>query len=136
MRPSTIAYWVATGLFGAGMFMSSLLYLSGGEPIRTGVVDEMGYPAYFLPILGTWKLLGAIALLTPPSVPIPGLARIKDWAYAGFFFNLTAALASHLVLGHGADHIVPVLFFSAVYATSFALRPASVQVAQPRLVTA
>jgi hypothetical protein len=136
MRPSNIAYWVATGLFGAGMLMSGLAYLSGAAPIREGVVDMMGYPTYFLTILGTWKLLGAIALLTPPSAPIPGLARIKDWAYAGFFFNLTGAAASHIMAGDGVGHVVPVLVIGAFYAVSLALRPAAVQVPQARLATA
>lgn len=50
--------------------------------------------------LGAWKLLGAIALL------VPGLTRLKEWAYAGIFFNMTGAMVSHAVCGDNVRHIV------------------------------
>jgi hypothetical protein len=54
------------------------------------IVVPLGYPLYFLSIIGTWKILGVIAIL------IPGLKLVKEWAYAGFFFVMTGALISHL----------------------------------------
>jgi len=58
-----------------------------------GVIDRLGYPSYFLVILGIWKLLGAIALV------VPRFPRLKEWAYAGVVFNFTGAVASHLASG-------------------------------------
>jgi hypothetical protein len=57
------------------------------------VIERLGYPTYFLVILGVWKLLGAVALV------IPRFPRLKEWAYAGVVFNLTGALISHVVSG-------------------------------------
>ena len=56
-------------------------------------MNHLGYPAYFASLLGAWKLLGAIVLT------VPGLPRLKEWAYAGFVFDLTAAAFSHAAVG-------------------------------------
>jgi hypothetical protein len=70
-------------------------------------------------ILSTWKLLGAIAITAP------GLPRVKEWAYAGFFFDLTAAAISHAAVGDGAGDIIAPLVFLVLVAASYVLRPAS-----------
>src|SRR5215469_11219055 len=62
-------------------------------PRVRGVIERLGYPTYFLVILGVWKLLGAVALV------IPRFPRLKEWAYAGVVFNLTGALVSHVASG-------------------------------------
>jgi len=80
---------------------------------------HLGYPLYFASILGFWKLAGAIAIVTP------GLPRLKEWAYAGFFFNLTAAAASHAAAGDSAADVIAPLGFLALVLASWALRPAS-----------
>ena len=56
-------------------------------------IIHLGYPTYFLYIIGTWKILGVIALLAP------GLALVKEWAYAGFFFAMSGAVLSHILSG-------------------------------------
>ena len=53
-------------------------------------MKHLGYPSYFLVLLGSWKVLGAVALL------IPRHALLKEWAYAGAFFTYTGAIVSHL----------------------------------------
>ena len=53
-------------------------------------MEALGYPAYFVTIIGVWKVLGSVALLAP------GFPRLKEWAYAGIFFNMTGACASHI----------------------------------------
>jgi len=88
-------------------------------PPYTGIMAHLGYPAYFALILGTWKILGAVAVLAP------GVPRLKEWAYAGMFFNLTGAVASHLSVGDGADALVAPTVFTALLVTSWALRPAA-----------
>jgi len=84
-----VIYWIATGLLVIGMFQSGLFAV-----LRTkqwvDLVTALGYPVYFLTILGTWKILGVIAIL------VPKFKLLKEWAYAGFFFAMTGALASHL----------------------------------------
>jgi uncharacterized membrane protein YphA (DoxX/SURF4 family) len=87
-----------------------------------GVVPELGYPMYFFAILGVWKVLGAIAIL------VPRFPRLKEWAYAGIFFDLTgAAISCAAVGGYGvyAFHVVAPLVITGFLVTSWALRPES-----------
>jgi len=93
MKKSTkIIYWIATSLLAIGMLQSGIFAL-----LRTkqwvDLVTQLGYPVYFLTILGVWKILGVIAIL------IPRFKLIKEWAYAGFFFAMTGALFSHIAIG-------------------------------------
>ena len=89
----------------------------GPEVVAT--LNHLGYPAYFAAILGTWKLLGAIAIAAP------GLPRVKEWAYAGFVFDLTSAAVSRAAVGDGAADIIAPLVFLVLVLASWALRPAS-----------
>ncbi len=79
----------------------------------------LGYPAYFVIILGVWKVLGGIAVL------VPGVPRLKEWAYAGMFFDLTGAAASHAAVGDPAAKIATPLILVVIVAASWALRPES-----------
>lgn len=113
-----VAYWLTT-IFGPTSFViGGVLHLRGGEQVAMGL-EHLGYPLYFTYILGACKLLGAIV------ITVPGLPRLKEWAYAGFFFNLTAAAASHAFSGDGAANILTPLFFLALVIASWALRPES-----------
>ncbi len=116
-RGPLIGYWVLTGLIVLSQGASGIGDLMGAEGLVKGITD-LGYPAYILWILGPWKVLGAIALA------VPGKARLKEWAYAGFFFDFTGAFASHLLHGDGADMVVPALVLTAVLVGSYKLRPA------------
>jgi hypothetical protein len=85
-----------------------------------GVVPVLDYPMYFFAILGVWKILGAIAIL------VPGFPRLKEWAYAGIFFDLTgAAVSCAAVGGYGAYgfHIIAPLMIAGLTVASWALRP-------------
>ena len=79
----------------------------------------LGYPVYFLAIIGTWKVLGTIALL------VPRFPRLKEWAYAGIFFNMTSAAISHAASGDAAWHMFYTGFLAIVTIASWALRPQS-----------
>jgi uncharacterized membrane protein YphA (DoxX/SURF4 family) len=82
------------------------------------VTDRLGYPGYFLVILGVWKLLGAIAVI------VPRFPRLKEWAYAGVVFNLTGALASHIASRMiEAGTLVYLLVMMGVTAASWFSRP-------------
>ena len=85
-------YWVVTVVMAAFMLMASIpdvLRL----PQAIEIFGHLGYPAYLLPFLGTAKILGVIAVL------LPGVGRLKDWAYAGLVFDIIGALYSHLTVG-------------------------------------
>lgn len=79
----------------------------------------MGYPTYFMTVIGLWKLVGAL------TVAVPGVPRLKEWAYAGMVFDLTGAAFSRGVSGFGATHVIIPLALCALVLTSWALRPAS-----------
>ena len=117
MNPRVFCYWATT-------IPLALESLVGGEwdlthrPYAVQVVMHLGYPAYFLTILGIWKVLAGIALLAP------GFARLKEWAYAGVFFAMTGAAASHAARGDYSGLIVP-LSFTALTIASWASRPQS-----------
>lgn len=117
-RLRLIAYWVTTILGPASFVIGGVLFLTRGEQ-QVATLVQLGYPAYLLTILGTWKILGALATL------VPGFPRLKEWAYAGFFFELTGAAASHAFAGDGASKILAPLLFLALVAASWALRPAT-----------
>ncbi|MDB5276501.1 MAG: DoxX-like family protein [Ferruginibacter sp.] len=87
-----IIYWVATTLLSFGMLSSGLAQLFHAKEMIDLIVP-LGYPLYFLYIIGVWKLLGVTTIL------LPGFKLAKEWAYAGFFFLMTGALLSHLASG-------------------------------------
>lgn len=110
MNIKSIAYWATTGLVSLAMLGSGAGYLSGAI---NGVMEALGYPTYIVYILGVWKLLVAPALLSP------GFRRLKEWAYAGLFFNLTGAAASHAFAGHTVGEIAPPLVMLGLAAVSW-----------------
>lgn len=108
-----IVYWITTGLFSALMLFSAFMYLSHGKEVVEGMAKS-GFPPFMLHILGTAKLLGAIALV------VPKFPKLKEWAYAGFTFNLIGAIWTHAALGDngGAAFIVlPFAFLITSYIT-------------------
>jgi hypothetical protein len=123
-RMKSIAFWTTT-VFGPSSFViGGVLILTGNEQATAGLL-HLGYPQYFGLILGTWKLLGAIA------ITLPGVPRLKEWAYAGFFFDLTAAAVSHMMVGDSASDVAEPIVFLALVAASWALRPASRRLVVP-----
>ncbi len=118
MRGKQIGYWVTTVLI-------ALVLVSGGffQVIKqTGAVEgitTLGYPAYFVTILGVWKILGGVAMLVPRT------PRLKEWAYAGAVFDLTGAAFSHLAAGSVVGHVIWPLALTALAMASWALRPSS-----------
>jgi hypothetical protein len=94
MQPKTIniIYWSSTILFAALMIFSSYGSLLVNADAKTLIHEQLGYPVYFIPFTGYAKLIGSISIL------IPGLKTIKEWAYAGLFFDLVAAVYSGIAL--------------------------------------
>ena len=89
MKKIKISYWIVTGIFAAFMLFSAIPDVLV-VPEAVTMITGLGYPRYIIPFLGVAKLLGAIVIL------IPGLKRIKEWAYAGLFFDLIGATYSAL----------------------------------------
>ncbi|MFB7817781.1 DoxX family protein [Paenibacillus chitinolyticus] len=120
-RGKTIAYWTVTLLLVISITLSGI-----GQLMRYGgnvdLVKNIGFPLYVTSILGTWKLLGVIAII------MPGFPRLKEWAYAGIFFLMTGAALSHAFADDYGDYgfnlILP-LFYAALNIASWVLRPKS-----------
>lgn len=118
-RNRAIVYWISTSLLAFELILGGVWDVLKVPHVR-GVMDRLGYPAYFLVILGIWKLFGAIAVI------IPRFPRLKEWAYAGIVFNLTGALASHIASGAiDSGTLVYLIVMMGVAAASWALRSPS-----------
>jgi uncharacterized membrane protein YphA (DoxX/SURF4 family) len=117
-KTRSISYWVITALLVFGIGSGGAAELARVPANIDGIV-QLGYPVYFIMIIGFWKVLGAIALL------VPRFPRIKEWAYAGIVFNMTGAAVSNAVSGNPAWHVVVDLSFVALAVASWALRPQS-----------
>ena len=105
-RKTTIAFWVLTLLVllptaGSGV---AEVFTSGPEQ-TIKAMQVLGYPLYLMKILGTAKILGAMAILTGHS------KMLKEWAFAGFAINFIGATASHLLAGDSAKAPMPFVFF-------------------------
>ena len=120
-----IGYWATTAVVALELLAGgvtdlvhgpTLLFV--GEPVVL-VLAHLGYPVYLLTILGVWRLLGAIALL------VPRFPRLKEWAYAGTFLELTGAAASGAARGDDMGTVIWPLAFAVLALASWALRPPS-----------
>jgi hypothetical protein len=102
MKKAKIIYWIFTGLLSALMLFSAL---GGLFAPADGIVvfKHLGYPTYLLPFLSVAKLLGVVAIL------FPRYPRLKEWAYAGFFFDITGALYSSICVGDPASGWAPMI---------------------------
>src|SRR5262245_7457294 len=109
---------MTTGIVVFAMFSGGIAELAH-RPETINGMRQLGYPVYFVMILGFWKLLGSLALV------MPGLPRLKEWAYAGIFFNMTGAAVSHIVCHDAVWHVGVTLGLAALTLASWALRPAS-----------
>ena len=115
-KTKKITYWVSTIFLSFGMLaggIQQMLQIGGYNEIIT----QLGYPLYLLSILGTWKILGVIAIL------IPKKPLLKEWAYAGFFFAMSGAIISHLSVGQPITEAMPSIILLLVTIASWYFRP-------------
>jgi hypothetical protein len=114
MKKTNIFYWIFTSLFAAMMLFSAIPDILSDPIAVKGMHSDLGYPLYFIPFIGVAKALGAIAIL------VPGFPRLKEWAYAGLFFDLIGATYSIIAVGKSiADWgfmVLPILLGVASYA--------------------
>jgi hypothetical protein len=110
------AYWIFTlpvVFENAAGFLWAVLEI---DYLRV-MLAHLGYPHYFMYIVGGWQLAGAAALIAP------GVPLIKEWAYAGVLFNYSSGVVSHLAVGDGPVHWMPAAVFAVLTVCSWALRP-------------
>lgn len=115
-KRNKIIYWVSTIFLSLGMLaggIQQMLQIGGYNKI----VTRLGYPLYMLSILGIWKILGVTAIL------LPKFPLVKEWAYAGFFFVMSGAAISHLVMKEPFVEVVPSLILLTAIILSWYFRP-------------
>jgi uncharacterized membrane protein YphA (DoxX/SURF4 family) len=120
-KRNKIIYWIATTWLSLGMVSTGtvqLLKLKGDGPGSLDSMTHLGYPAYFVTILGISKILGVVALL------IPKFPLLKEWAYAGFFFMMSGAIFTHIAAGNSVSEIFPSLLLLILTVISWYFRPA------------
>lgn len=118
MKIVKVAYWITTALVAVDFVASGIANLAR-EPMTMEAMAHFGYPTYFVLLLGVWKVLGGIVLLAP------GLPRLKEWAYAGIVFDVTAAAVSIVAVGDGVLGAIVPLVFLGLTLVSWRLRPES-----------
>ncbi|MFZ5893536.1 MAG: DoxX family protein [Myxococcota bacterium] len=116
MKTRKIGYFVATGLVAFAFAAGGIFDLLRAPAVVEGMT-QLGYPAYVASLLGIWKVLGAVAVV------VPRFPRLKEWAYAGMFFDLTGAAFSHVAAGDPAGKLVAPLVLLALVLASWTLRP-------------
>lgn len=116
-KRNKIIYWVATIWLSLGMLSTGIVQLMKMKE-EVDNITQLGYPVYFLTILGVWKLLGVVAVI------IPKFPVVKEWAYAGFFFAMSGAIISYIASGSSLDKIFPSLLLLILAAISWYFRPA------------
>jgi hypothetical protein len=102
MKKIKIIYWIFTGILSVLILMGSIPNMLSSHDSQE-MFKHLGYPMYLLPLLGLAKTLGIIAIL------LPGFPRIKEWAYAGLFFDLTGAFYSGVATGDPIVQWLPLL---------------------------
>lgn len=116
-RTNKIIYWIATIWLALGMLSSGIVQLIKMKE-EVDMMTHLGYPLYFLTILGIWKMMGVVTVL------IPKFPLLKEWAYAGFFFAMSGAVFSHVASGDGAKEFFGPVLLLILIVVSWYFRPA------------
>ncbi|MEO7212275.1 DoxX family protein [Mucilaginibacter sp.] len=116
-KRNKIIYWVSTLWLALGMLSTGVVQLIKMKE-EVAMMEHLGYPVYFLTILGIWKILGTVTVL------IPKFTLLKEWAYAGFFFAMSGAVFSHLAIGDSAKELFGPMLLLVLTIVSWYFRPA------------
>lgn len=112
-----IIYWVATLWLALGMTSSGIVQIIRLDE-EVEMMTRLGYPDYFMTIIGVWKMLGVITVL------IPKFTLLKEWAYAGFFFAMSGAIISHFAVADQAIEFFGPTLLLILTVVSWYFRPA------------
>lgn len=124
-KRNKIIYWIATIWLALGMTSTAIVQLVNMEEEVQKTSLELGYPVYFLTIVGIWKLLGVVTVL------LPKFPLLKEWAYAGFFFLMSGAIISHLCIGDNMATLFGPSLLLVLTILSWYFRPASKKLLNP-----
>ncbi|MGZ3871362.1 MAG: DoxX family protein [Mucilaginibacter sp.] len=113
MKKINIFYWIFNGLLAALMLFSAVSSIMNPAATREMLGKHLGYPGYFAPLLNIAKILGVIAILTP------GFRRLKEWAYAGFAYDLIWATYSSISVGDPAGQWGFMFVFIALFILAY-----------------
>lgn len=116
-KRNKIIYWVATVWLSLGMLSTGIVQLIKMKE-EADMMAHLGYPLYFLTLLGIWKILGVVAVL------VPKFPLLKEWAYAGFFFSMSGAVYSHIASGDAAKELFGPVLLLILTVVSWYFRPA------------
>ncbi|NML68531.1 DoxX family protein [Chryseobacterium sp. RP-3-3] len=115
-KRNRIIYWIFTIWMALGMVSTAIVQLMKNKDELANFIN-LGYPAYLMAIIGVWKILGVIAVL------IPKRPLLKEWAYAGFFFVMSGAFISHIIIGDTFGRTFPALLLLILVGISWYFRP-------------
>ena len=115
-KRNKIIYWIATVWLALGMTSTGIVQLIKMKE-EVDMMTHLGYPLYFLTIIGVWKILGVLAIL------VPKFPLVKEWAYAGFFFVMSGAVFSHFAVGDGAKEFFGPTLLIILTVVSWYFRP-------------
>ncbi|HVW13296.1 MAG TPA: DoxX family protein [Mucilaginibacter sp.] len=113
-----IGYWIITALLSFCIFFGGLVQALQLPDVLKGF-KPLGYPSYFISLIGIWKMLGVIAILAPK------FKLLKEWAYAGIFFVMTGAVISHIASNDIRPQIIAPAMLAVFAVLSWYLRPAN-----------
>jgi hypothetical protein len=121
-KRTKIIYWIFTLWMALGMVSTAIVQLMRNKDELANFTN-LGYPAYLMTIIGVWKILGVITILIPKRL------LLKEWAYAGFFFVMSGAVISHLIVGDPAARTLPAVLLLVLVLISWYFRPANRKIA-------
>jgi len=123
-KSKLIWYWIITVILSFCIFTGGLFQALQVKGVVEGF-KPLGYPVYFISIIGIWKVLGVIAIL------VPGFKLLKEWAYAGIFFAMTGAVISHIASHNASAQIIAPFMLAVFTVLSWYLRPANRKIILP-----
>ncbi|MEJ7692218.1 DoxX family protein [Daejeonella sp.] len=119
-KAGKITYWISTIWLALGMTSTGVVQLLKLKE-EADMITRLGYPLYFLTVLGVWKLLGVTTILLPGKPVFLNLLR--EWAYAGFFFAASGAVLSHLAVGDSLTELFGPMLLLILTVVSWYFRP-------------
>ncbi len=116
-KRNKIIYWIFTLWMALGMISTAVVQLMKNKD-ELANFQNLGYPSYLMIIIGVWKILGVITVL------IPKFLLLKEWAYAGFFFVMSGAVISHIIVNDPISKTFPAVLLLILVIISWYFRPA------------
>lgn len=111
MKSNKIVFWISTGLLSLLMLASAGMYFFNYAEVAK-IITDLGYPTQIIYPLAVAKILGVIAIVSGYS------KTLKEWAYAGFFFDFVLAFMAHINAGDGG-FVTPLIALALLFTSYF-----------------